>query len=127
MQKYFGNWSSYQDLVNEFGRGDYDYDTSSYLNVKVDEDFPTDDEIIFASSEEESYSGWCHVVYEKDGKLYEYEDSHCSCDGLSWNPEETTWAALALRMGDIHDEVLRNLIAKMTMTRRQQILEALKA
>lgn len=43
------------------------------------------------------YSGSAFVLYEKNGKLYEVNGSHCSCNGLEdqWEPEETTWEALA--------------------------------
>lgn len=46
-----------------------------------------------------SYSGDSLVIYEKNGVLYEVNGSHCSCFGLEgqWQPEETTWAALAMR------------------------------
>lgn len=45
------------------------------------------------------YEGSSLVVFEKDGKLYEVNGSHCSCYGLDgqWEPEETSWAALATR------------------------------
>jgi hypothetical protein len=47
----------------------------------------------------DSYDGRSLVVYEKDGKLFEVNGSHCSCNGLEdqWEPEETTVAALAMR------------------------------
>jgi hypothetical protein len=46
-----------------------------------------------------SYSGHSLVVYEKDGKLFEVNGGHCSCNGLEdqWEPEETSLAALAMR------------------------------
>ena len=46
-----------------------------------------------------SYCGESLVIYEKDGRLYEVNASHCSCYGLKgqWKPEETSWAALAKR------------------------------
>jgi len=46
-----------------------------------------------------SYSGSSLVIYEKGGKLYEVNGSHCSCRGLEgqWEPEETSLAALAMR------------------------------
>lgn len=46
-----------------------------------------------------SYCGSSLVVFEKDGKLYEVNGSHCSCNGLEgqWEPEETSWDALAMR------------------------------
>lgn len=45
------------------------------------------------------YSGSSLVVYEKDGKLFEVNGSHCSCYGLGgqWEPEETSWEALRMR------------------------------
>lgn len=50
-----------------------------------------------AQYEYEDYSGSSFVLFEKAGKLYEVNGSHCSCDGLEgqWSPEETTWGALA--------------------------------
>jgi hypothetical protein len=46
-----------------------------------------------------SYCGSSLVIYEKTGKLYEVNGSHCSCNGLEgqWSPEETSWSALAMR------------------------------
>jgi hypothetical protein len=46
-----------------------------------------------------SYCGSSLVIYEFDGKLYEVNASHCSCNGLEgqWVPEETTLAALKMR------------------------------
>lgn len=45
------------------------------------------------------YCGSSLVVFEKDGQLFEVNGSHCSCYGLEdqWSPEETSWAALAMR------------------------------
>lgn len=56
--------------------------------------------IIIAAYEYECYSGDAFVLYEKDGKLYEVNDSHCSCFGLqNWEPEETFKEALLKRLG----------------------------
>lgn len=46
-----------------------------------------------------SYCGDAFVLFEKTGKLYEVDGSHCSCFGLEgqWSPEETSWEALAKR------------------------------
>lgn len=46
-----------------------------------------------------SYDGNAFVLYKKDGKLFEVNGGHCSCHGLEeqWEPEETTWEALAMR------------------------------
>lgn len=90
--KYFGNWESYEDFTKEFG---------SWGDAPVPPDgFPTDDQVLLASYDQEDYEGDCFVLYERDGKLYENNSSHCSCDGLEWEPEETTWDALALRPWD---------------------------
>lgn len=45
------------------------------------------------------YCGSSFVLFEKDGKLYEVNGSHCSCYGLEgqWEPEETSWEALGMR------------------------------
>jgi hypothetical protein len=59
--------------------------------------------IYIASYEEGSYEGDAFVLFERDGKLYEVNGSHCSCMGLEgqWKPEETSWEALAhiMRVG----------------------------
>lgn len=46
------------------------------------------------------YEGRSFVLFEKGGKLYEVNESHCSCHGLEdgWFPEETSWEALALTL-----------------------------
>lgn len=56
-------------------------------------------EILYACYTYESYSGDTHVIFRKDGKLYEVNGGHCSCYGLEgqWEPEETTVAALLFR------------------------------
>lgn len=46
------------------------------------------------------YCGGSLIVFEKDGKLWEVNGSHCSCNGLEecgWSPEETSWEALDMR------------------------------
>lgn len=50
------------------------------------------------------YEGYAFVLYEKDGKLYEVNGSHCSCYGLEgqWEPEETTVEALSYRIKKGH-------------------------
>ena len=49
-----------------------------------------------------SYCGSSIVIYEKNGKLYEVNGSHCSCNGLEeqWSPEETSWKAIGMRPFD---------------------------
>jgi hypothetical protein len=69
-----------------------------------------------------SYDGQSLVIFEKDGKLYEVNGSHCSCYGLEgqWEPEETSWEALAKRKVDDNytsgaaeaDKLLKELVSK---------------
>jgi hypothetical protein len=58
--------------------------------------------ILFASYGTDNYSGDAFVLFEKDGKLYEVNGSHCSCMGLEgqFEPEETTIEALRNRLVD---------------------------
>lgn len=51
-----------------------------------------------------SYCGESLVIFEKDKQLYEVNGSHCSCHGLEdqWQPETTSWEALALRSYEEH-------------------------
>ena len=69
-----------------------------------------------------NYEGDSFVLFEKDGKLYENHGAHCSCYGLEgqWEPEETTWKALAMRdLSDSYcdgseeaDRILKELVKK---------------
>lgn len=89
MSKYLGFWGSYEEMAASF---------SSWNDKPVD-GMATDDEVLIAMYGGECYEGWATVLFERGGKLYEVNGSHCSCFGLEdqWQPEETTWAALALR------------------------------
>lgn len=55
--------------------------------------------VLFAAYHYEDYSGSAIVVYMQNGKLYEVNGSHCSCNGLeySWEPQETSLKALQMR------------------------------
>lgn len=56
--------------------------------------------ILLASYESGEWEGRAFVLFERDGKLYEVNASHCSCYGLEgqWDPEETSTAELRYRM-----------------------------
>lgn len=72
-------------------------------------------EVIYADYTYEDYSGNAMVIYEKDGKLYEVNGSHCSCYGLEgqWWPEETSWEAIAMREdGELKELAESHLQAK---------------
>ena len=55
--------------------------------------------ILAAIYNREGYEGNALVVYVRDGKLYEANGSHCSCNGLEgqWSEEETSVPALRKR------------------------------
>lgn len=89
-----------------------------YLNNWVDEKGMKDDfeltteldgaTVLLASYGTPSYEGYAFVLFEKDGKLFEVNGSHCSCYGLEgqWEPEETTKEALMARIekGDLGND-----------------------
>lgn len=60
----------------------------------------TDEKILFASYTYEDYSGNAFVLFTKNGKLFEVNGSHCSCDGLEyqWTPEEVNLKELRHRV-----------------------------
>lgn len=82
---YKGNWGSYEDMERDvsYGKG-----------------LPPAEDIVYANYDTPSYEGYALIVFKKDGKLYENNDSHCSCYGLEdWEPEATTVEALKMRKG----------------------------
>ena len=84
--KYFDSFENCSDIMNEFK-----VSKAQQISGR---------QIIFAAyGTEEEYEGEALVIFEKNGKLYEVNGSHCSCMRLEgqWKPEETTWAALAMR------------------------------
>jgi hypothetical protein len=56
--------------------------------------------ILFASYGCDNYEGEAFVLFEKEGKLYEVNGSHCSCYGLEdqWEPEEVLLEELEHRL-----------------------------
>lgn len=56
--------------------------------------------ILFASYGRANYEGDAWVLFEKDGKLFEVNGSHCSCYGLEgqWSPEEVVLKELENRL-----------------------------
>lgn len=91
MTKYFGEF----DITKKYPLlGEYEgFDVNNETAIEI-----SNLDIICAAYNRESYEGDAFVLFRKDGKLYEVNDSHCSCYGLrNWNPEETTKEALMLR------------------------------
>lgn len=79
---YYDCWDSYEALKNDYP------------------ECPPEQHIIYAGYTYEDWSGAALVVFHKEGKLFENNDSHCSCSGLeSWKPEETSLGALRMKTG----------------------------
>ena len=103
--KYFGNFAQHgrAQVAAEFEEFLWAkpraYDDTAPLG-EPNETFPTEDEILFASYETPGYEGEALVLFERDGRIYEVNASHCSCMGLEgqWKPEETLWPALRMRL-----------------------------
>lgn len=72
------------------------------MEDKFECEIPDDIQILIAWYGYGSYCGNCFVLFKKDGKLYEVNASHCSCNGIEgqWSPEETTVATLRMRRFD---------------------------
>lgn len=89
-RKLFSDWEDdYAAFVRDWSR----YDAPPPTGIA------TEGELLLATYTYEDYSGDAFVLFQRDGKLYEVHGSHCSCNGLEdqWEPEQTTWEALALR------------------------------
>lgn len=111
MKKYFGCFEDFEQMLDEWGR-------------ITQQPIPTEDEVLFASYGAKNFAGDAIVIFEHDGKLYEANGGHCSCYGLGesdysggkvsqWKPEETSWAALAIRQLDA-DQHSHEAIAAFT-------------
>jgi hypothetical protein len=69
----------------------------------------SDLEFIYAKYEFASYQGDAHVIFLQNDVLYEVNDSHCSCNGLTnWKPEPTSLVALLYRP-NVSDQAKANL------------------
>lgn len=67
-------------------------------------------EIIYACYDCPPYEGDAHVIFVKDGVLYEAHGAHCSCYGLEdqWSPEETIPLAI-LNRPNVAEEAKANV------------------
>lgn len=96
---YEGGFTCREDVARQFQEGvGPSWDTSQPFKPVAG--FPAAGRIVYATYEQEAYEGSATVVFtDTDGKLWEVHGSHCSCYGLEgqWKPEETTWAAIAIR------------------------------
>ena len=98
MDKYFGIWDNFESMKHSFERRSWFDDSDGtpphpLVDIK-------DDNVLWATYTYENYSGSAHVIFEKNGELFEVYGSHCSCNGLEgqWEPAAVTWKALALRL-----------------------------
>lgn len=78
MQRYFGHFSSFEEMCYEFQVPDgqiFDY------------------QIVFAYYFTESYEGSAVVLFFDDKGINMIEGSHCSCNGLEgqWTPSLINW------------------------------------
>ncbi len=114
-ERYFGSWSNWDGLRSDWSDGYGE-------NAKTPDDFPSDAEILFASYGGAAYEGDALVVFERGGKLFEANGSHCSCNGLegTWSPEETTWEALKIRTLYDHDKEACDALAVLVASRLPQ-------
>lgn len=109
------NWTSKIDMISDFEEvylteAEYIAEKSPYANVEYWEekkkrmtiaiDKFKDINILFASYGQDNYSGDAWVLFEKNGKLYEVNGSHCSCYGLEgqWDAEEVVLPELENRL-----------------------------
>jgi len=91
---YYGNFTCWNDVVDNFGIRDQNID---------------DVVVLFAAYDYECYDGFATVIYVQNGKFYFVHGSHCSCYGLEdqWDPDEMPLEAL-LHMADKGLGVLNN-------------------
>lgn len=106
-----GNFSCKEDVVREFN---------------LTEDVLRDCKILLAWYGYGDYDGAAFVLFDRDGKLYEVDGSHCSCYGLEgqWDPEETSVEALRHRIKEgllgrdsYYDEGVFDVPLKKILTR----------
>lgn len=75
-------------------------DFSKYDDIPYGDRTPAEAEIVYAGYTYEAYSGAAIVVFTRDGKWFQNNDWHCSCNGLEeWAPEETSPDAVAMTQG----------------------------
>jgi len=110
MEKYFGEWSTAEDVMDAFR-----IDAKEFQEMTI----------IAAGYDCESYEGSAMVVFRKEGKLYEVHGSHCSCNGLDdqWSPEETTYEALIDRLNKTKEYMVNKLGAEFELALRKGLLD----
>ena len=73
---YFGDFGSWQDVMEQF--------------QVPEQDRPAPDQVIYAAYDCPSYEGYADVIYRIGDRYFWASGSHCSCYGLEdqWQPEE---------------------------------------
>jgi len=126
---YIGIWGGKIDVVANFENiyiteQEYKAEQSPYSNdqywlenkAKLEKVLSNynDVNILFAYYTYEDYSGTAFVLFERGGKLYEVNASHCSCYGLEgqFEPEETTVEAIIFRLenGGFYDTEMNQAV-----------------
>lgn len=124
MTKYFGQFTDRESVARAFFDGEWND------AFEVPPDFPSEDEMLFASYETPGYEGYALVLVEREGQLFEVHGSHCSCYGLEgqWQPEATSWSALAMRpLADAHCAAdASKVVLRALVDQRSQAEEALR-
>lgn len=93
MQRYFGEFKNVQDVILAFNlAGDRQDEMSLLVKGTL-----LERQILFAAYSVDGYEGSAFVLFRRGRKIYEVHSSHCSCNGLEWTPELTTWPALRTR------------------------------
>ena len=82
-----------EDIIGAY----WDKDGHNSTVAKILEDY----EILGGYLDDGGYDAEIYVLMRKDGKLYAFESSHCSCNGFAdFEPEETSLEALKMRRKD---------------------------
>ena len=107
MRRYYGNFKGVEDLWREF---------------EITEADVRDEDIVWAYYDLDGYEGTARVILQRDGRLYEVRESHCSWFGLGrgWRPAEVSRAQLALRPAEaqVDDRDVTAIEAWTEMVRR---------
>lgn len=112
---YLNDWESKIDVISDFNGmymsdSEYNAEITPHKNIEmwlekkqqmkalIEQWKPIN--ILFATYGCQEYEGSAWVLFERDGKLFEVNGSHCSCYGLEdqFEPEETRLEAIEYRL-----------------------------
>lgn len=98
MRKYYGDFECKEDVFTQFAEyGEGCDKATAELEAQMD-----GINILLAWYDHYDYEGYAFVLFERNGKLYEVNGSHCSCYELAgqWEPEEVSVPELRHRMDE---------------------------